>query len=290
MTWLLATATRNPLACLVSSLLLTATVLAACTADGGSEPPPEPATSDPHGERPSTTTKPGSAPEVGDCHRLSYDAAVAPTAPNRTIGCDRVHSAETFHVGRLDTVVNGRLLTVDSDRVRRQVATACPDRLAAFVGGTEEQRRLSMLRAVWFTPTLEQSDAGAAWFRCDAVALAEDSRLLDVDGSLEGVLDTRAGRQRFGLCGTAEPGTAGFGRVACGEPHTWRALRTVDLIGDGYPGERAAERAGEAPCRDAALAAAPDPLDFQWGYEWPTAKQWNAGQTWGVCWGPASGG
>ncbi|MGH3346299.1 MAG: septum formation family protein, partial [Nocardioides sp.] len=224
----------------------------------------------------------------GECHRLSYDAAVAPTAHHRTVRCGRAHTAETFRVGRLDTVIDGRLLAVDSDRVQRQVATDCPQRLATYVGGTEEQRRLSMLRAVWFTPTVEQSDAGAAWFRCDAVALAEDSRLLDIEGSLDGVLDTEPGRQRYGLCGTAQPGTDGFRRVACGASHTWRALRTFTLTGEEYPGEQAAARTGEAPCRNAARGIAPDPLDFEWGYEWPTAEQWEAGQTWGVCWVPAA--
>jgi hypothetical protein len=288
MTRLLATATRGPLACLVTALLSTGLVLAACTnaGPGGDQPSGSPTTR-PVDSSPAEPTPPAPAPRVGDCHRLSYDGAVAPTARNRTVACDQTHTAETYRVGRLDTVVDGRLLAVDSDEVQAQVATTCPDRLAEFVGGTEEQRRLSMLRAVWFTPTLEQSDAGADWFRCDAVALAEDSRLLELEGTLGGALDTEAGRQRFGVCGTAEPGTAGFRRVACAEPHTWRALRTVSLPGPDYPGEEAAARAGETPCRDAANAQAPDPLDFQWGYEWPTAEQWVAGQTWGVCWVPA---
>jgi hypothetical protein len=288
MTRLLATATRGPLACLVTALLSTGLVLAACTnaGPGGDQPSGSPTTR-PVDSSPAEPTPPAPAPRVGDCHRLSYDGAVAPTARNRTVACGQTHTAETYRVGRLDTVVDGRLLAVDSDEVQAQVATTCPDRLAEFVGGTEEQRRLSMLRAVWFTPTLEQSDAGADWFRCDAVALAEDSRLLELEGTLGGALDTEAGRQRFGVCGTAEPGTAGFRRVACAEPHTWRALRTVSLPGPDYPGEEAAARAGETPCRDAANAQAPDPLDFQWGYEWPTAEQWAAGQTWGVCWVPA---
>ncbi len=288
MTRLLATATRGPLACLVTALLSTGLVLAACTNAGpGEDQPSGSPTTRSVESSPAEPTLPAPAPRVGDCHRLSYDGAVAPTARNRTVACDQTHTAETYRVGRLDTVVDGRLLAVDSDEVQAQVATTCPDRLAEFVGGTEEQRRLSMLRAVWFTPTLEQSDAGADWFRCDAVALAEDSRLLELEGTLGGALDTEAGRQRFGVCGTAEPGTAGFRRVACAEPHTWRALRTVSLPGPDYPGEEAAARAGETPCRDAANAQAPDPLDFQWGYEWPTAEQWAVGQTWGVCWVPA---
>ena len=28
-----------------------------------------------------------------------------------------------------------------------------------------------MLRTVWFTPSVEESDAGANWYRCDVVAL-----------------------------------------------------------------------------------------------------------------------
>jgi hypothetical protein len=288
MTRLLATATRGPLACLVTSLLVTATVLAACTDDDNPEPTDLPSTSTSSDPSPTEATTPAPAPRVGECHRMTYDAAVAPTAARRSVPCDRPHTAETFSVGRLETVVDGRLLAVDSDRVQEQVASACPERLAGFIGGTEEQRRLSMLRTVWFTPTLEQSDAGADWFRCDAVVLAEDSRLLEVEGTLEEALDTDQSRQRFGLCGTAEPGTPRFQRVACGEPHTWRALRTVDLPGDSYPGEEEASRVGETACREAARNAAPNPLDFQWGYEWPTEEQWEGGQTWGVCWVPTS--
>lgn len=290
MTGLLATATRGPLACLMTALLVTATVLAACTADDSSEPTDPPSSSTTPEPSPTeaeaSTTAP--APRVGECHRMTYDAVVAPTAARRSVPCDRPHTAETFAVGRLETLVDGRLLAVDSDRVQEQVASACPKELAGFVGGSEEQRRLSMLRAVWFTPTLEQADTGADWFRCDAVVLAEDSRLLEVEGSLEGALDTEQGRQRFGLCGTAEPGTPRFRRVACREPHTWRTLRTVELPGEEYPGEEQAARIGETPCREAARNAAPNPLDYQWGYEWPTEDQWEAGQTWGVCWVPAS--
>ncbi len=31
---------------------------------------------------------------------------------------------------------------------------------------------------------------------------------------------------------------------------------------------------------------ADDALNFQWGYEWPTEKQWDDGQTYGRCWAP----
>ena len=163
----------------------------------------------------------------------------------------------------------------------------CPRLLPEHVGGNEEQRRLSMLRSVWFTPTLQQSDSGADWFRCDVVALARANELLELTGSLSGVLATEEGRDRFGMCGTAEPGTEGFERVACSLSHSWRALRTVGLPGPDYPGASAAQPAGEEPCSAAARASAPNPLDFQWGYEFPTAEQWASGQTYGICWAPS---
>ncbi|MGZ5400458.1 MAG: septum formation family protein, partial [Nocardioides sp.] len=235
---------------------------------------------------PTTRTRKPPAPAVGSCYRLSYEQAVAPTARAPSTPCREAHTAVTFHVGRLERVVDGRLLAVDARRLQEQVSTTCPRLLPAHVGGTEEQRRLSMLRSVWFTPTLRQADAGADWFRCDAVALARSSRLLELAGSLSDVLDTAAGRNRFGMCGTAEPGTPGFERVACALPHSWRALRTVGLPGPDYPGEGAVQRAGEEPCSAAARAAAPDPLDFQWGYEFPTPDLWQAGQTYGICWAP----
>lgn len=278
---------------MTSRAAIAALVLLALT---GCSTSPDPRASTPTRSATTPTTSPDATatrapeppptPPLASCYRLSYDQAVAPTSGAASVPCRHDHSAETFHVGRLDRVMDGRLLAVDSRRLQRQVATSCPRLLAEHVGGTAEQRRLSMLRSVWFTPTLQQSDAGADWFRCDAVALARDSELLDLRGSLSGVLDRVAGRDRYGVCGTAEPGTEGFERVACSQSHSWRALRTVALPGPDYPGTRSAQQAGEEPCRAAARATARDPLDFQWGYEWPTAEQWEAGQTYGICWAP----
>lgn len=272
-------------------LLVLALTAAGCSTGPGREPAtlPTPSTQSPTAtpsSAPTRTPEPPPAPEVGACYRLSYDQAVAPTSRLGPTACRADHSAETFRVGRLDRVVDGRLLAVDSRRLQAQVATACPRLLPEHVGGTEEQRRLSMLRSVWFSPTLRQSDAGADWFRCDVVALARDSELLTLTGSLSGVLDTEDGPDRFGMCGTAEPGTTGFERVACSQPHSWRALSTVALPGADFPGVSVAQAAGEEPCRAAARSTAPDPLDFRWGYEFPTADQWRAGQTYGICWAP----
>jgi hypothetical protein len=225
-------------------------------------------------------------PRERACYRLDYDEAVAPTVDVAATPCTRKHTSTTFAVGALDAVVDGHLLAVDSRRVRNQVAQTCPERFSTFIGGTEDDRRLSMLRPVWFTPTVEQSDAGESWFRCDAVALAADERLAPLSDDLEGVLDEADGRDRYAMCGTASPGTPDFERVICSADHSWRAVATVPFDDGRYPGVDQVRAAGDGPCKDAGASAADGALDYKWGYEWPTAEQWRAGQRYGLCWAP----
>lgn len=225
-------------------------------------------------------------PKDRACYQLTVEQAVAPTADLPPVDCADEHTSITFAVGRLDNVADGHLLAVDSQRVQDAVAEICPAKFAEFAGGTEETRRLSMLRTVWFTPTVEESDTGAEWYRCDAIAVAADDELAPLRGPLAGVLDTREGRDRFGMCGTSAPDDPDFKRVICSEPHGWRAIATVDFDPGPYPGVDAVRSRGRTPCEDAGAAAADDVLDYEWGYEWPTQEQWQRGQTFGRCWAP----
>jgi Septum formation len=278
---------RTAVALVASPLLL-----GGCSGDD-SGPSPAASSSSPSATEASepvaTPTRATAAPVPRDraCYAYGYPAAVAPFAHGEPVPCERDHTAITFAVGELDTVVDGHLVSVDSDRVQAQVAAACPERFQEFVGGTIEARRLTMLRPVWFTPSLRQSDAGANWYRCDAVAIAADERLAPLVGRLQGVLARPLAAERYAMCGTAEPGTSGFERVICSAGHAWRALSTLDIPGRAYPGVEAVRTAGRQPCQDAASAQADDPLNYRWGYEWPTQQQWQAGQHYGICWAPA---
>jgi hypothetical protein len=273
-------------------LILVATLgLTSCTSDDD-KPSAEPsgttvATPSP---TPRAAPPPPPAPTAGACYRLSYDEAVAPTNEDTPVPCKKPHTSQTFAVGQLDLVTNGHLLAVDSDAVRAQVAHRCPGQLAAYVGATEEQLRLSLLRPVWFTPTIEQSDAGAAWYRCDVIAVTGDKQVARIDHDLAGALKEPGSRSELALCGTAQPGTAAFSRVLCREDHSWKAISVIDLAGESkdgsYPGADAVNTAGGSACADAARAIASDALDYEWGYEWPTKDQWQAGQTYGRCWSP----
>jgi hypothetical protein len=271
----------------VAGLAAVMALSAGCTPDAN-EPAASPGSSGPSPSAPA----PPPRPKVGSCHRLTYDEALAPTDVGRSIKCSKQHTTQTYAVGRLSTELDGHLLAVDSSAVQAEVASRCPTKLGAFLAGTEEQLRLTMLRAVWFTPTVEQSDAGANWFRCDVVAVAGADRVAHVVDSLEGALGSEDGRTAYSMCGTAQPGTPDFERVLCSEEHSWRAIRAVSLQGKGpdggYPGEASVREAGRSPCTEAAREIAADALNYEWGYEWPTPEQWAAGQTYGRCWAPDS--
>jgi hypothetical protein len=271
-------------------LLLLALALAACTSDDEEPSADASPTSSPSPTVVATPEPPPPAPVLGACYRLSYDEAVAPTSEELPVACEKGHTTQTFAVGQLDLVTNGHLLAVDSDAVREQVAHRCPPRLPKYVGATEEQLRLSLLRPVWFTPTIEQADAGAAWYRCDVIVVSGDKKVAKIERNVFKALEKPEARTDFGLCGTAQPGSPDFARVLCGEDHTWKAISVIDLAGaskDGsYPGENAVKDAGNTVCDDAARAIASDALDYEWGYEWPTKDQWQAGQTYGRCWSP----
>jgi hypothetical protein len=270
------------LACL---LLVAALGLTACSGDGDPDAGTT-ASAGPTTAAPPTAAPPPPRPKRLECRRLSFDEALAPTDSDKIVSCKAPHTGQTYAVGQLRTLVDGHLVAVDSTRVQEQVAKVCPRKLAEFLGTTDDVLRLSLLRAVWFTPSLEQSDAGANWFRCDVVAVGGDDRLARIRGTLEQVMADPAGVDAYGICGTAAPDDAAFERVLCREDHTWRAIRVVDLPGQAYPGEKRARAAGQAPCEDAGREVAEDALDYEWGYEWPTADQWAAGQTYGRCWAP----
>lgn len=258
--------------------------LAGCSGDD-EEPAADPTPVQASPPPPTATAAP--KPLDGACYRLDFADALAPTTDAVPVDCDGRHTAVTFSVGTLDTLLDGHLLAVDSDRVIAQVARTCPDRLADFVGGSREDRGLSMLRAVWFTPTVPQSDAGADWFRCDVIAVAGRDSLAPLTGKLVGALSRPEGRQRWGMCGTDDPDSPDFERVLCSAPHSWRAIATLDFEPGDYPGLDVVRERGQAPCEDAGRAVADDALNFQWSYEGPSREQWDAGQTYGRCWAPA---
>ena len=180
-------------------------------------------------------------------------------------------------------------MAVDSATVQKQLTTTCPRKLAEYVGGSSTSRRLSRFNVVWYSPTLEQSDQGADWFRCDLIAFAGSDQLVALPGRrrLEGALDKPGALGVYGLCGNSAPGAPGFERVICGRRHSWRAIDTIGIgAGAKYPGVSTVRRAGDSACQDLAQSRSENTLKFRYGWEWPTREQWDRGQHFGYCWVP----
>lgn len=275
---------------LTASLL--AVLVAGCTSStdepGSKEPAPSAATSTAQEQADDATTSAPAeiprrpVPRVGQCRDLRPRDALAPTSIRRPVRCGQPHTAETFHVGRLDLVREGHRLAVDSPNVQRQPREVCTARLREHLGASPQDMRLSLARAVWFTPTVEEAASGDDWFRCDVVVVTGDRTLVRLPRSTRGT----GGNDTTTLCATHKPGNAASRRVPCSQEHAWRAVSTVDLPGKQPPSADAATAVMSQPCRAAALDRADDPLDFEWSEERPTREQWDAGQRYGICWVP----
>lgn len=225
-------------------------------------------------------------PEVGSCHELSASEATDPVDTGGPVPCRGPHTSVSVKVGQLSPVVDGHLLAVDSRTVRAQIAKACPNEPGPYVGGEQTTQRLSRFEVVSFSPSLEQADAGANWYRCDVVAVRSQGQLLALPARLKGVLDQEGALDRFGTCGTAAPDERGFARVVCAQRHSWRAVDVVELPTDARYLAKDVAATADSACKDVASERANGELKYTWSFEWPTRAQWASGQRYGYCWVP----
>ncbi len=227
-------------------------------------------------------------PKVGDCYRIGLSAATRPTSAATPVSCRSRHTTVTVFVGKIDPVVDGHLLAVDSEKIQQQVATTCPTKVPGWIGGTRADQRLSRFKAIWFSPTLAQSDAGADWFRCDVVAVGAADQLADLRGTVRNELNVSSALTTFGTCGTSAPSDKGFEQVICGRSHSWQAVKVVEIPRNArYLGANA-QAAGDSTCKAEGKQRATNPLDYKWSFQWPTKTEWDAGRRYGLCWVPSS--
>ena len=226
------------------------------------------------------------APKVDSCHRLSFDEAAEPVDSSAPVPCRGAHTSVTTKVGRLAPLADGHLLAVDSRTVQAKIAKACPPTLGPYVGGDQTTQRLSRLKIVWFSPTVEQADAGANWFRCDVVGIRSDDQLLALPPTMKRRARRPRGPRPLRHLRDDRPPARGFQPVACSVQHTWRAVDVVDLPSNARYLDKAASATAEASCKDTASERAGGALTFEYSFVWPTRVEWAAGQRYGYCWVP----
>lgn len=269
--------------------LVAALALAGCSSEAPDAAPAETPTATPPSESASSTPPPPPPPKAGACYDLTVAAADDLSSAADPVPCARAHTARTVHVGRLAALGADRDAEVTDPEVGRLLAEECPRRVDAFLGGDPVTRNLSRFVALWFVPTEAEAAAGAAWFRCDLVAFGRGDTFAQLPQQrLEGVLARDGALDTFGTCGTSAPGSRDFERVICSLPHTWRALTTLRIADAArYPGVAKVRSSGDGACADYVESQAGLTTEIDYGWEWPTEAQWQAGQRYGFCWAPA---
>ncbi len=280
----------------VIALLALIPLLAACGKDAPAADPSRSTSSStsstssatPSSTPSATATPKQPRPKVGQCYRLDYKTATSPTSSSAAVPCSSPHTSVTMYVGTFDAIDDGHLLTVDSKQVLDQLATTCPTKVGGWVGGDQDEQRLSRFTAVWFSPTLADADAGATWYRCDLVSVRGKNQLAGLPGTAKGALAAADGLDRFGTCGNDAPSAKDFTRVICSEKHSWAAVKVLSIANDAkYLGPNA-QGVADAACKSVGQDRATDPLTYTWSFEWPTKEDWDAGQRYGLCWVPSS--
>lgn len=223
-------------------------------------------------------------PELGACRVLSPDDIAKPDNSTAVVDCAEEHTAETFAVGTFPERL-ANLDDIDAPQLGGYIYDTCSAKFQKFLGGDESTVMRSLLTWAWFRPSEDAWDAGARWYRCDVVSGSEQSEELRVlPASAKGVLSPPPD-DAWMSCANGET-VAGSEKVACSEPHEWRAVTTIKVgrDDDTYPGDRLVEVRTRDFCSDSVGAWMNYPVDYEFGYTYFRQAEWKAGNRRSICW------
>ena len=222
-------------------------------------------------------------PELGACRALTPDDVEQPSNTTDPVDCTSPHTAETYAVGELPSSFDDA--DYDDEDLGAWAYSTCSDAFQKFLGADESLVMRTVVSWAWFRPTEAAWDDGARWYRCDVVGGGEQSKeYVDLPTTAKGLLLGRP-KDRWMVCADG-PTVSGSVKVACTEPHQWRAVTTISLGGanDDYPGDRLVEVTTRDYCSDSVGAWLSYPVDYDFGYTWFHEAEWDAGNRRSVCW------
>ena len=230
-----------------------------------------------------SATAPEPQPETGACRMLSPGDVAEPTDLTATVNCTEPHSAETYAVGQLPPEYDdaGR----DDPAVGAWAYQTCATQFQDFVGADDSLVMRTVVSWVWFRPSEAAWDGGARWYRCDVVGGGEQSKeYVDLPTTARALLEGKP-QDRWLVCADGAT-VSGAVKVACTEPHSWRAVTTIQVgkADAAYPGDRKVESTTKAFCSKSVGAWLGYPVDFDYGYTWFAEEEWDAGNRRSVCW------
>ncbi len=238
------------------------------------------------GERaPAAADDPDSAtlPVLRACHVLTPKDTAEATSDAAGVACAEPHTAETFAVGTFPAAYASA--AYDDRGLGRYIYRTCDPGLAKFLGSDDSEVERSRLSWAWFRPSEQAWAKGARWYRCDVVGGSDEATSYDPLPTEAKNLLGGAPLDRWMQC--AEGRTVNSAKVACSEPHDWRAVTTIKLgqPDDPYPGDRLVQIRSQQYCSDSVGAWLNYPTkDFRYGMTIYHQAEWKAGNRRTVCW------
>jgi hypothetical protein len=223
------------------------------------------------------------APGVGRCYPLTPQDVSQPSSSTAPVSCDQPHTAQTYSAGTLpDRFAHA---SYDDTDLAAYAYQTCSREFIAYTGADESLAMRSILSWAWFRPSHAAWDQGARWYRCDVIGGGDQTRaFVDLPTRTKGVLLGRPD-DRWMVCAQGAT-VSGSVKVPCTQEHDWRAVTTIVLgsQADSYPGDRVVQTRTRAFCSTSVGAWLDYPVDYDFGYSWFHAGEWDAGNRRSVCW------
>jgi hypothetical protein len=236
---------------------------------------------------PSPTPPATAEPKVGECRRTNpiLGALGGSLEVRKPVPCGETHNAQTYFVGLMNDKAQAAARSGNASRLRSLVSGICSRQLADWLGGSGEDVALSVFDFIVGAPGPKEVGPGARWYSCDAYAIRAMNglKLTGLPRTTQGVLSSaRAGAWTQCNRGGFEDGT---NIVVCSKAHSYRAVAGVHLgdLNARYPGSNSLETRLEDDCSSRVRAYLNTTAGFNYGVTWPSRRQWNTGDRWGIC-------
>jgi hypothetical protein len=235
---------------------------------------------------PTTTStpppRPVPPPASGICRRLTYRQIGRFSNASPKVSCTAPHTAYTYAVSSLPRSLSGAL---DSDRVQNAAQGSCRRSFNKHLGGDATARATTRLTPTYFLPRARAFANGTRWVRCDVVALLAPHKLASLPASLRGLLDDPTLSAKYAVCSQGRPGDPGSVLVICSEAHSYRAVTAILLGGADVPIPTSGQLdKPKAICRQLVAKLLGVDGGFSFVFTYPSQRQWNNGQRYGLCW------
>ncbi|CAN5264688.1 MAG: septum formation family protein [Nocardioides sp.] len=222
-------------------------------------------------------------PEVGQCRYLQEQTLAELSNDAAVVACADPHTAQTMSVGSIPDSFTQR----DDPALDRWLYQECNEQFEEWTGADASRAMRSVLTWAWWRPTGSAWSDGDRTYRCDLVG--QTSPLTELPARTRGLLSLPE-TDEWMICARGANLDDQAVRVACSNPHDWRAVTTIKVgePGDPYPGDRSVARLTRQYCSASVSAWLGYPVGYDLGYTWYGQNQWQAGNRRSVCWARTS--